>query len=331
MNFDFGTVYGPTGTGGGGPSGSSCVGTYCPGHNSANVDTGHPLCAEDVGLNGGFGEWFYVYRSPATLAAEGRRSVVVDGSTSFAGAIFDNTNQSLPSVITLRGINWSTADFSNATFINIGFGCQVGTGARFAGATFLSTGVAVDAVHLYALDFKNSDFSNTTWTGVVMSTVDLTGSDLSDSVFSNLAFEDQTDFDSDGVSDDGYVAPPYLLYLNGTNMTSVRMGLDVNPGTGSNAMVLSGEFNGNPFRSTSFAGANLTNAELANMVLRGADLSGVTATGATVWGASYFENSTFEGGWSGASWPGGSPNYSFTGATCPDGSTYDAATPCLPV
>lgn len=318
-SFNFGVVYGPDGNGGGSPTGGSCSGPYCPGYNGATVDTGHPVCDPTQ----------FVHVSHADLLAYNARSVVVDGTTSFAGAVFDYSASSEPSVILLRGLAWSDADFSGATFVNANFACQQGSGARFAGATFTSTDVGDDSSHWYAVDFPNSDFSNTTWTGVVMSDVDFDGSDFHGTSISNWVLENALDFDNDGQPDDGFVPDPYLLRLDGVDFSGSQLGVDVNPGTGSALMELSGYFDTPFFSTTSWAGADLQGAVISSMLLTGADLTGVTATGATV-RSSVFDGANFSGGWSGAIWPDPAVDYSFTGATCPDGSAYDAAAPCLP-
>lgn len=329
VSFDFGHAYGADGNGGGAPSGGSCVGTYCAGYNQATVDNGHPLCDPDVGA-GGFGDWFFVHRTQSQLQAAGTRSVVLDGATSFKGAVFDYSNQDLPSIIQLRGISWSTADFSDATFVNAGFGCQQGTGARFSGATFTSTGIAENALHWYVVSFTDSDFSDSTWTGAVMSTIDFTGSSFAGAHISNWQTENQVDFNSDGAPDDGWVTPLYLMRLDDTDFTGARVGMDVNPGTGSAHVKLSDNFNNMGFTTVSLANANLSGAELGSLEVVGADLSGVTATGTTLHGPGFFGGANFTGGWAGANWASGAEWYDFSGATCPDGNPYSQATPCLP-
>ncbi len=325
-SFDFGTVYGSKGLGGGKASGSKCTGDYCPGFNQATVDNGHPLCNPNVGAV--WGDWFYVHRTEAQLAAAGKRSVVVDGSTSFAGAVFDFSDQDLPAVLLLRGINWSLADFSGAQFIDTAFGCQSGTGARFGGATFTSTGVGEHSTHWYAIDLTDSDFSASRWVGVVMSTTNFTGSNFASSEIVNWALENQLDFDGDGEPDNGYVSPYYLLNLSDTDFSFASLGLEVNPGTGHATLELSGEFDA-PLSSTSFAGANLTGAHIANAVLNGADFSGVTSTGTTMTGPSLYYGANFTGDWSGSTWVG--PFGFDSTTTCPDGSAYDSVTNvCLP-
>lgn len=327
VNFDFGLVYGASGNGGGRPSGNSCVGAYCPGYNGTTVDNGHPLCSSQVGAS--FGEWFYVHQTEADLQTSGRRSVVIDSATSFHGATFDYSNQTLPSIVTLRGMKWSDADFSDATFINVGFGCQQATNARFSGATFTSTAVGVDASHWYVVDFKNSDFSGTTWTGVVMSDVDFSGSDFSNATISNWSLENQLDFNDDGQPDNDYPSPYHLLRLDNTNWNGARIGMDVNPGTGNDAVILSGTFNNTPFKSVSLAGADLSNSEIGYVVMSGANLTGITTNNTVIHGPGFFGGSDFSGGWVGATWTSPSVYYDFSAATCPDTSIYDPITPCL--
>lgn len=330
VSFDFGHAYGSDGNGGGAPSGNSCVGTYCAGYNQATVDNGHPLCDPDVGV-GGFGDWFFVHRSSGQLAAAGMRSVVLDGATSFHGAVFDYSNLELPSILLLRGISWSIADFSDTTFVNAGFGCQQGTGARFSGASFTSVGISENALHWYVVSFTNSDFSQTTWTGAVMSTIDFTGSDFSGATITNWAMENQVDFDSDGQPDRGWVWPYYLMRLDGTNFTGARIGMDVNPGTGSAAVDLAGNFTNTGFTSVSFAGADLSGATIGYLGVQGADLTNVTTSaGTTIYGPGFFGGANFTGGFTGANWASTPDWYDFSGATCPDGNPYSHATPCLP-
>ncbi len=324
-SFDFGKVFGTDGMGGSGvPSGSSCVGPYCPGYNGATVDTGDPLCSAQMADFADFSDLnnqpFYVHRSQQNLIDQGERSVVVDSSTSFAGAVFDYSNVGIV-IYELRGIGWGDADFTGATFINAAFGCQIADGARFANTHMSSTGGPGRGTYFYHVSFMGSDFSGSTIIDGVPSDANFDGSNFENSHLTAWSLEVPGIF-SQELNEQ---LPFHLLNLNNTNFHNAHIGDFPDPVSGNSLMALGGVFNG-LYRSSTWSNANFDGASIAELAIPNGDLSGASATGATVSGNGAFYGTNFLGGWSGSTWLG---VYDFSAAKCPDGSTGSASNPCF--
>lgn len=328
VDFDFGRVFGASGTGGGVPVGGTtgggvpapCSGAYCPGYNETTVDTGDLICSGDMEtMTGG---QLYIHRTEADLVADGERSVVTDATTSFRGAVFDFSSQD-ESVMLLRGLSWAHADFSEATLSNLAMACQVADGARFSGATILGRPHA-GFIHM---SFRNSDFSGSTLDNVDLLDVTFAGSDAHGATWSDLSIQLVEEL---FVPASNANIPPNVLDLSDVDFSDAVLGLAPDEFDGFQGFGFGGYLRGDVdppvLRWTDWAGADLRGALITDLIGVGNDFTGAVTDGLTVGGSGSVAGATFDAGWLGVDWTG---DYDFTGAICPDGSTGAPGEPCF--
>lgn len=333
--FDYGKVFGATGSGGNGtpvgganaPGGTgSCTGPYCPGYNEATVDLGiAPLCSPDL-YDETEGE-FYSYRSQQDLADAGLRSVVTDSSTSFEGALLDFSDAGF-AAFNLRALNVGKADFSNSTIIRGSITCQNADGARFHGATIHGLGDGSNRAFFYDSSLKNSDFSDTKIWLTAFSDVTFAGSNAQNADWTASGIEVAGIFPPEAQA----LIPRTLVDLSNVNFQGALLGVTDNPTDGRHGLKLGGYVDGDgtyplfDLFSTTFAGADLRNAQIKSLENPGGNFVGAQTDGVTVWGWGTVAGAVFDSGWLGAAWFG---DYDFDGATCPDGSLGSPANPCF--
>lgn len=330
-SFDFGAVFGSTGTGGsgipvGGSSGATCSGTYCPGYDESTDNRTDWLC--DPNLENVINEpGLWLTRTSQQLIDSGQRSVVTDAGTSFAGAVFDYTGDDM-AALRLRGLDMSKADFTGATFKGAQLACRNLRNGRFSSTNF-TVGHRNGEFHSSSAD--GADFSGARFNFQTFCAVSFNGADLSNTTWGG----------GSALACAGMMPPeeltamgPILLTFLGADLSGARFGgspQDPTPdGTvGWDGVALGIEYYGSgPVVSTSFEGADLTTATFHNAFLKGAQFTGADAAGVVASGFTNFDGAVFGTGWATSTWTGAT---SFVGAVCPDGSIGTATAPCFVV
>ncbi|NLA36117.1 MAG: pentapeptide repeat-containing protein [Actinobacteria bacterium] len=334
-SFSFGPVLGADGNGGGAqPAGPECTGPFCPGYNEVDSPTGpgRAVCEPDVG--GIFGQGnpeeesdrpFFLVPGAGDLEEAGARSVVTDAATSFAGATFDFSDADGGAWL-LSGLNLSRADFTGATFVDTNLACKVLDGGRFAGTRFVADNVMGGMFHISGV---GADFAGAEFVSHYFCDVDLSDAQMAASSFTGFIGISCAEF----LPNEFYDAlPEVLLRLDGADLTNATIGGGPNPLPGPVVVYFSPEIGshspGSSAKTSSLLGTNLDGAHLEGVWLNRADFTGASADGVSVSGPSYFRDAIFGQGWTNTTWSG---QIDFDGASCPDGSTGSAATPCFAV